>query len=163
VFRLSAFPVVGFSGRRVCSAAVSSLVARVVAGLPGSAFVAVGCASGVDAAVRAACSGGSVRRCRVFSAAAFSGPWVARLVARSCALVRFLAASGGCLVVFPGRPCPGRVVPGPSWVSGGGSGSWASAAFAVGLGVPVLVWLPSGCAAPGWLRPLVGFPGWWVA
>jgi len=32
--------------------------------------------------------------------------------------------------------------------SGGGSGSWASAALAVGLGVPVLLWLPVGVQPP---------------
>ncbi len=165
-FSLSAFSVVGFSGRRFCSASVAGLVGRVVRGLPSSVSVAAGCALGVDAAARSACSAsGSApsRSCRVFSAASFAGSFRGRLVARSCAFVRFLASAGGCLVVFPGRVCPARVVPGSSWVSGGGSGSWASAALAVGLGVPVVVWLPGGVSAPSWLRPLAGFSGWWVA
>lgn len=78
-------------------------------------------------------------------------PLRARLAARSAALVSAVAASGGSLVVFAGGPCPAGVVPSRAW-PGGGSGSWASAALAAGLAVPLSVfWCAAGPAVlPAW-------------
>jgi hypothetical protein len=74
-----------------------------------------------------------------------------------------VAAAGGLWAAFPASPCPAGLVPsGQSsrCFCGTGSGTWASLAFAVGLGLPCLVFLPSGIAAPsGWgLQPVGG--GW---
>lgn len=62
---------------------------------------------------------------------------------------------GSGLVAFPGAPCPAvcRPVAGPlavGRVSGGGSGTWLTVALAVGAGLPVVLFLPAGVAAPAW-------------
>lgn len=152
---LCAARVVGVSGSRcVVPPAVGAVCAWLaVPGVP----VFVGCAGGVDAAVRS-----SVPGARVFRASSFSGgSFSSRLVRRSCAFVGALASLPSPLLVsFPAGPCPAGCVPGASWVSCG-SGSWSSAALAAGCGVPVLLflgsWRPS--SWPG-LVSLGG--GWWV-
>ena len=78
---------------------------------------------------------------------------------RSVAVVCSVASAGGVCVSFPSWPCSSGLV--PSGVSsrcfaGFSSGSWSSVAFACGLGVPCLVFLPSGVEfPPSWL--LFGF------
>jgi hypothetical protein len=133
---LSPLPAVGFSGARSASSCPSSLPGLVASSLPASVSVLVGCQRGVDAAVRAARPAA-----QVFSAAAFPGAGRGAFAARSSALVRSVASAGGCLVVFPSGPCPAGVQPSRRF-SGRGSGSWGSAAMALGLGCPVLVCAP---------------------
>lgn len=158
------FASFGFSGSRSlvaaspCGAAVSAAAAALVRrGVPG-ASVLVGCASGADALVRAAVPG-----CRVFAVA---GSGRGLLAARSASFVSALAACPApVLLVAPGRACPAGLVPSArsgACFCGLGSGSWACAAFAAGLGVAVRVVLPAGVVPPAswgsW--SLVG--GWWV-
>jgi len=131
-------------------AAGLSVLPSVVAGCP----VLVGCAAGLDSAVRFA-----VQSAQVFAAASQQP---GALAARSAALVSAVAGGGGVLVVCPaaGQACPVGVRPGSAFC-GGGSGSWASAALAVQLGAAVLVW--SSAPLPVWLAS-VGHspaPGWW--
>ncbi|OGR96314.1 MAG: hypothetical protein A2V88_05035 [Elusimicrobia bacterium RBG_16_66_12] len=87
-----------------------------------------------------------------------SVPLPARLAARSLAFVRFLAASGGALVVaassLPSRPF------GPGPFPSCGSGSWSSAAAAVLAGVPVFV-APFGVSPAAF--PALPGGGAWVA
>jgi len=144
---------VGFSGSR---SVVPPAFAAAAAAVPPSVPVLVGCASGVDRAARAAFPAAVV-----FSAARSCGPgaFAARSVSFVSALSRRVSP---VLLSFPSGPCPSGLV--PSAVSsrcfcGLGSGSWASLAFAAGLGVACFVWLPA-CAlpAPSWLFPLGG--GW---
>ena len=154
VSRSLSFPVLGFSGSRSVVPEVLAVVLRSVAV---GAVVFVGDARCVDGAVRSAVPG-----CQVFRV---SGSGRGAFAARSVRLVRALAADGGVLFSFPGRACPVGLVPsGDSWVCfrGLGSGSWASAALAVGLEVPVCLWLPAGLSVPAsWgLIPVGG--GWWV-
>ncbi len=152
--------VVGFSGSR---SVVPACVGAVCGAVSPRALVGVGCASGVDAVVRALVLGCSVFSASSFSASSFSG----RLVLRSVALVRFVASAsgrsgGGVFVVFPSAACPAGLVPSSSssvCFRGLGSGSWASAAFAAGLGVPVLVFAPVG--VPAWGFSSLG-AGWWL-
>ena len=145
--------VVGFSGGRRLSPVFRPLVAAVAGAVAGAGrSVAVGCAGGADAFVRAACPAAEVFRVagppgRRLPAAAFA--------ARSVALVRAVAAGGpgSGLVVFPAAPCPPGLVPSPSPAAcfcGLGSGSWASAAFAVGLGLPVVVFPCGFSVLPAW-------------
>lgn len=151
---------VGFSGSR---SVAPSCVGVVCSAVSPRALVGVGCASGVDAVVRA-----SVCGCSVFSAASFSASsWAGRLVLRSAAVVRFVAsaslrAGGAVFVVFPSAVCPAGLVPSSvvsACFAGFGSGSWASAAFAAGLGVPLLVFAPLG--VPAWGFASLG-AGWWL-
>ena len=151
VAALSSAPVVGFSGSR---SVVSPALAPVLSSLAPASSVLVGCASGVDAAVRVAVPSSRVR---VFSVASFAGPrGVSRgtFAARSVAFVRAVASAGAPLFSFPSSACPVGVAPSSSSSScfcGAGSGSWASLAFAAGSGVPCFVALPSGLAVPsGW-------------
>lgn len=96
----------------------------------------------------------------------------AALVARSVRMVQAVAAggAGSCLVGFVSSPCPqakrrgGGQPLSPSssssrCFSGYGSGTWASLAFAAGLGLPVIVFccgIIPGEALPRW------WPGQWV-
>ena len=157
---VSASPLVGFSGSRSPSPASLAAVSAVAALV--SAPVAVGCARGVDLAVR-----GLFPSASVFAVS--SGAWgVGRgaFAARSSAFVRALAAGGGCLLSFPSAPCPSGLVPSRSssrCFGGFGAGSWSSLAFALGLGVPCAVFLPVGVACPvGWGLVAVG-GGWFVS
>jgi hypothetical protein len=147
--------LVGFSGSRSFGPAspgfalVPGLVSSVLAG---GRAVAVGCAPGLDACVRAACPSAVVFR------ASFVGglPPAAALALRSAALVRAVASSGpgAGFVAFPVTPCPPGLSPSslPSaCFSGSGSGTWASAAFAAGLGLPLVVFgLPASALPTSW-------------
>jgi len=154
MFRLSSFSVVGFSGSRsvVPAAAVQLALGRVAP----SACVFVGCAGGVDGFVRSGWSG-SVR---VFSVASVGFSGRGAFAVRSAACVRAVAAAGGAWVSFPSAPCPVGVVPSGSPFRGAGSGSWASLALAVFLGVPSLVFAPFGVPG-GWGFVSLG-RGWWL-
>lgn len=153
---LSSASVLGFSGSRSVVAPVLGSVLSLAVGSSASVFV--GCARGVDAAVR---SGLPASRVRVFRV---SGLGRGAFAARSAAFVSALASAGGVLFSFPSAGCPSGLVPSVSasrCFSGSGSGSWASLAFAVGLGVPAFVWLPAGVAPPSaWGFVSLG-GGWW--
>lgn len=150
--------MVGFTGSRHLAQSHFPLVARVVAGFAGQGC-AVGCAAGLDKAVRLAAPAASLQ---VFRASRFGpGPAVSRLVKRSVAMVQAVAASPSPFMVgFVSVACPPGVAPSPvagQCFCGGGSGSWATLALAAGLGVPLVVFW----CGPG--APLL--PGWgsWVA
>jgi hypothetical protein len=149
---LSSAPAIGFSGSRSSVPRACGFVAAVVpAGVP----VFVGCASGVDEFFR-----GAFPSARVFSVASF-GSGRGAFAARSVAVVRAVESAGGVWVSFPSGPCPSGLAPSASSsraFCGAGSGSWASLAFAVGLGLPCLV---GGFAPPAvWGFSSLGC-GWW--
>jgi hypothetical protein len=161
---LSQAGAVGFSGSRSAVPAVVPAVAAAVAALRCPVFV--GCARGVDAAFRGFFPGASVL------AASSFGSGRGSFAARSAACVRAVAVAGagsagsflgGLWVSFPSGPCPSGLLPSASSsraFCGSGSGSWASAAFAVGSGLPVLVF---GFAPPaGWGFVSLG-RGWWFS
>jgi hypothetical protein len=157
---LGSSAVVGFSGSR--RFVPSSLVwGSVVACVPISSVVVVGCASGLDSLAR-----GSFAAPLVFAASSF-GFGRGSFAARSVAFVRYLlGCPSSVLVSFPASVCPVGLVPSskPSkCFAGFGSGSWASLALAVGSRVPCLVWLPLGVCPPVlWGLVPVG-SGWWSA
>jgi hypothetical protein len=139
---------IGFSGSRSLAgeglAALTSLFPLV----PRGCHICVGCAAGADAAVRDAFT--SCGRVCLFSVD--SGHWGsgrAAFARRSAAIVGAVPPDG-LMVVVPGSVCPpAGVVPSRSF-SGGGSGSWGSAALALGTGRQVLLWLPVGAVPPVW-------------
>lgn len=141
------FPCVAFSGSRLSgspAAACCRAFLPAVASFSGS--VGVGCASGVDSLVRSVFPAASV-----FSVSSFLvGGRVARasFALRSSALVRWVAAASGLLVVFPVGAAPARLAVSASFC-GFGSGSWGSAALALGLGCSVLVVLPAAVCPVG--------------
>jgi hypothetical protein len=139
-FFVCSFPCVAFSGSRFSGSAAAVAAASFLPSLASfSGSVGVGCASGVDQLVRSA-----FPSALVFSVSSFPvGGRVVRasFALRSAALVRWVSSSSGLLVVFPSSACPAGVAPSASF-RGFGSGSWGSAALAVGLGVPVLLFVP---------------------
>lgn len=147
---LSGVRSVGFSGSRSLSGA-GLLALRSLLSFVGGAGcrLSVGCALGADELVRSVFSGSS--SLLVFSVASGRfGVGRSAFARRSARLVRSVAAgSRGLLVVVPGGACPAGVVPSRSF-SGGGSGSWGSAALALGSGRRVLLWLPAGSRPPAW-------------
>ena len=153
--------LVGFCGSRSLPSAFSPLVSSCVSSIVASGRgVAVGCASGADAFVRGVCSSAVV-----FSVLSF-GSGRAAFARRSAAFVSAVVSSGaGCgLVGFVSSPCPAGLFPSAyasCCFAGFGSGSWASVAFAVGLGVPVVVFpcVPAG-VSPCSVLPL--WSGSWV-
>lgn len=147
---LSSASIVGFSGSRSvpCSqsaVAIRSAIAAVPAGVP----VHVGCAAGVDELVRSRRPGAVVFS---VATAGFSGRGA--FARRSQLCVQSVAVPGGVWCSFPSGACPESLLPSASasrCFSGFGSGSWASLAFAAGLGVQCLLFLPPGVSAPvGW-------------
>jgi hypothetical protein len=142
---------IGFSGSRSLSGAGLAVLASVFPLVPVGCHVVVGCAAGADLVVRSAFGDGDVRLC-VF--AVDSGRWGvgrAAFARRSVAIVEAVPP-GGLLVVVPGSISPG-----------GGSGSWGSAALALGTGRRVLLWLPSGAVPPIWAGvSWVAIDGWWL-
>lgn len=151
------FEAFGFSGSRHGFHSPGD-ASRIVPLVPPSATVFVGCARGVDEFFRSSFPSASV-----FSARSF-GSGRGAFAARSVAVVRAVAAAGGLWVSFPSSPCPGGLIPSASSsraFCGSGSGSWASLAFALGSGVPSLVFLGSLPCPAGWdLSPVPGCPGW---
>ena len=163
---VSLFPtpaVVGFSGGRRLPVAFRPLVSGVVAAvLAAGRSVAVGCVGGADLFVRSAAPGALV-----FSASSF-GSGRAAFAARSVALVRTVAAGGpgSGFVVFPAALCPSGLSPSASpavCFCGLGSGSWASAALAAGLGVPLVVFPCGFSGLPAWGRWVPAGSGLWAA
>ncbi len=155
---------VGFSGSRSVapSEAVRLAVSLVTVGVP----VSVGCAAGVDELVRSLLSSAGVPFSFFEVASGRWGRGRGSFAGRSVACVRSVGVSG-LWVSFPSVPCPSspaRLLPSSSssqCFSGSGSGSWASLAFAIGCGVPSLVFLGSLPCPPGWgLSPVAGAPGW---
>ena len=136
--------IVGFTGSRhgFNSAQFVQTVAKSVS-LAGHS-VAVGCASGVDALVRQACP-----NAQVFKVAS---PGAGLPVSMSVALARrSMAMVSACsvLVGFASVSCPSGVSPSRHF-SGGGSGTWASIAYAVSQGKRVFVFCGEGVSLPVW-------------
>ena len=150
VFPFSGVSSVGFSGSRSLSGSGLLALRSLLSFVPHSGCrVSVGCAAGADLLVRSVLAG--FPGLLLFSVASGRfGVGRSAFARRSARLVRSVAAgSAGVLVVVPGGACPAGVVPSRSF-SGGGSGSWGSAALALGSGRRVLLWLPSGCLPPSW-------------
>ncbi|AGF53731.1 slr6081 (plasmid) [Synechocystis sp. PCC 6803] len=162
---LSACPAVGFSGSRSLSPLSVAALRSLSAAVPASASVFVGCAAGADAVGRSLFPSASV-----FSVS--SGQWGAGRSAfarRSVAVVSAVLSAGGpagLWCFFPSAGCPVGLLPSARssrCFCGLGSGSWASAAFALGSGLPLLAFLPPGVSPPpGWGFSSLG-GGWWVA
>lgn len=106
--------------------------------------VAVGCAAGVDAVVRRFCPSAQVFN--VASPGAGSGLSFAAALARRSQL---MVQACSILVGFASVTCPAGVSP-SNHFSGGGSGTWASIAYAISQGVRVFVFPAAGVPLPAW-------------
>lgn len=157
---VASVPAVGFCGSRCgfVSPAAEVAFASLCAVLPGGLPLFVGDARGVDSSVRALFPAAGVFR--------VSGSGRSAFAARSVRFIRVLAVRRGLLVGFPGAACPLGLrasADAGQCFCGLGSGSWASVAFALGLGCPVLVWVPESSWVPRsfGLEPLGS--GWFAA
>lgn len=163
----SLFGCIAFSGSRSlpysqCRQVVA--VCRGLAGLSPAVRVGVGCAAGTDAAVRHCVH---PEQLTVFRVEYPASRW--SFASRSQRLVSWAAASSSSfLFVWPGKSCPAGLVPSATpgrCFSGHGSGSWATAAFSVGVGVHVVVFGQSLSSLPAWpggtwsASPQFGIPG----
>lgn len=155
---LAASSSVGFSGSRHAHL-VPSVALSVMHAVPVSARVFVGCAHGLDSAARSFFPHALVYRVSSF------GSGRGAYARRSIALVSGLASQPSPVFIsFPGVACPVGLVPSASpsaCFSGLGSGSWASLALAVGLGLPCFFYLPPSIVPPVSWGALCLFGGWW--
>lgn len=142
---LSSASSVGFAGSR-SAVPCSSVSASLFACVSPSAVVSVGCACGFDLLARSAFPSAVVWRASQFGAGRAS------FARRSVAFLSALASSPApVLVSAPAVACPAGLVPSASssrCFCGLGSGSWAGVAFAVGVGLPVVLFLPAGVVPP---------------
>jgi hypothetical protein len=156
----SGISMVGFSGARAPRPVTVRAVQAALTALPADVSVVVGCANGVDALVRAACPSAQVFRADDY------GVGRGALAARSIACLRAVAAAGGVWVSLPDRVCPVGLRPSAmasACFAGYGSGSWASLALAMGLGVRCAIFLGDIPAPVGWpLVALAGASGWFI-
>jgi hypothetical protein len=151
---------IGFSGSLAPAPASLATLAQLVNALPAGISIIVGDAPGIDQQVRQL-----IPSARIFFASAF-GSGRGAFAARSIACVRAVAAARGVWASFPASLAPVGLRPSSSasaCFAGYGSGTWASLAFALGLGLSAIIFLPSDVAAPaGWPLSPVG-RGWFVA
>ncbi len=138
-------PIVGFSGSRVAAPGAKKQISEVSRFVPSSSVVAVGCARGVDAIAREI-----FLEARVFRVASGDyGRGRAAFARRSIACVE--SCQGGLWLSFPASSCPPGLMPKKSAFNGSGSGSWASLAYAIAIGVRSVLWLPPSVFPPaGW-------------
>jgi hypothetical protein len=142
--KLADYNHIAFSGSR--QGCPQSILDKVAAKIQPDTTILVGCARGVDAQVRA-----MYPDAVIFRAGQHGGnSYAEKLAFRSAAMVRGVYELRGCLVAFPMKSCPSMVKPCTEWRFAGGSGTWGTIALAAGLGVPTIIWLPLGIAAPFW-------------
>ena len=141
---------IGFSGSRSPSRASASALSGLLPLVPPRCRVSVGCADGVDHLVRSFFSESPSLLVLSVESGRF-GSGRSAFARRSVACVRSVArGERGLLVVLPSSPvCPAGVFPSRRFF-GAGSGSWGSAAFALGSGRRVLLCLPGSASPPAW-------------
>lgn len=96
--------------------------------------VYVGDADGVDEAI---CDFFYYSKIRIFHV---QGQEKKDFALRSIRMIDALAEAGGELIAFADRPCPRTTSPSKPF-SGGGSGTWATVAYAVAKGINVTLFL----------------------
>ncbi len=158
---ISSASVVGFSGSRSVPCPESDrAIKSAVRAVPALVPIHVGCAPGVDAVVRQLCP-----RARVFSVKSVGFSGRGAFARRSIECVQSVAVPGGVWCSFPSSACPADLVPSAQSArcfSGSGSGTWASLAFAAGLGTACLLFLPPGVSAPSGWGFVAGGGGWFL-
>ena len=140
----------GFSGSRSPCPAAAAALSDLLPLISPYSRISVGCADGIDRLVRDFFSGSP--SLLVFSVASGRfGSGRSAFARRSVACIRSIAAGDrGLLVALPSSPaCPAGVLPARRFF-GAGSGTWGSAAFALGSGRRLLLWLPGSAAPPAW-------------
>jgi hypothetical protein len=150
----------GVGGSRQPSEFAAAAAREVIALLP-SVSVASDC-SGVSAMAAQAHPSARVFSVADYRAQAGRGAIVARNVAMISALAQM---PNPCWVCIPSKPCPSGLRPtaraSQAW-NGSGSGSWAEIAYALGLGIPCLVWVEEYSHLPRWCNQIALGGGWHI-
>lgn len=149
---------VAFSGSRSLAGNRYNLCYKLARAVSAAGYsVITGCARGADAAVRSA-----VPTATIFRASDF-GSGKSSFARRSIEMIRSLPPES-ILVAFPDKPCPGKILPNASaskCFCGSGSGTWATIAYAAGLGHTIYLygdppcwgkWIPADGIFAGSLR-----------
>ena len=139
---------VGFTGSRKLDRAYAALAESAVELIwrkrRGKVEIIVGCAAGLDSFVREACRNHSAEHHIYEVAGGKYGSGAGAFAKRSIALIDALIAdrAGSALICFPDAPCPAKLAPhkdSKKCFAGYGSGTWATAAYARGNDLPVIV------------------------
>lgn len=136
--------MIGFTGSRKGFEDIQLVKTVALSVFKAGHSVSVGCARGVDALIRKFIPAAQVFR--VASPAAGSVSSAAQALAR-----RSMSMVNSCsvLVGFASVACPVGVSPSHSF-SGGGSGTWASIAYAISKGLRVFIFVASDISLPAW-------------
>ena len=140
----SDYRVFGFSGARSSVPNGCKEAAKLV---PENSRVFVGCANGVDAYFRKVFPNAEV------SSASDFGGGKSYYALRSAYVISSVKRRHGLWVSFPDSQCPANLLPSKDrgcCFCGTGSGTWASLAYALGLGLPCLVYLGKIQCPKGW-------------
>lgn len=133
---------IAFSGSRSLAGNRYNLCYNLARAVSAAGYsVVTGCARGADAAVRSA-----VPLATIFSASDF-GSGKSSFARRSIEMIRSLPPES-ILVAFPDKPCPGQILPNASaskCFCGAGSGTWATIAYAAGLGHTIYLYGDTPC------------------
>jgi hypothetical protein len=120
--------------------------------------VLVGDAKGIDAYVRSNCATAIVFKVSDY----WSGNLKkAAFAVRSQVMIKGLSSKNGLLVAFPSSECPEGLKPSKSAFSGYGSGTWATAAYAIALDISCILWLPDEIQPPQQWGLIAAGDGWW--
>lgn len=151
---ISSYKVFGFSGSRSSVPNGCKVAAKLVSK---DSQVFVGCAKGVDDYFRKVFPNAEVAKASDF------GRGKSSFALRSAHVVESVKCRHGLWVSFPANSCPVYLFPSKQKVCcfiGTGSGTWASLAYALGLGVPSLIYLGEIDCPKGWGLFPVG-KGWY--
>lgn len=147
--------IVGFSGSR--SPSPESVRVCGWASAHCATAAAVGDARGIDAVARQKLPQAEVFRVENHNRSGFA--------LRSIRCIERVSARAGLWCFFPAAACPAGLVPTSKSrlaFSGRGSGTWASAAYAAGVGCSLLCWVPAGVDVPhNWGLSALG-RGWFL-
>lgn len=143
-------PAVAFSGSRKPGGAIPPQ--EISLAVDAATSILVGDASGLDAVVRMLADGKpvSIFEVTLEGKGAFAE--------RSKRMVRAIADRHGILLAYPCRSCPEGLELCSNPFTGKGSGTWATAAMAIHLGIPTFVWLGK-IKPPDWVLADLG-DGW---
>jgi hypothetical protein len=136
--------MIGFTGSRKGFEDIQLVETVALSVLKAGHSVSVGCAKGVDALIRKFIPAAQVFRVASPVAGSVSS-YAQALARRSMSMV----STCSILVGFASVSCPAGVSPACSF-SGGGSGTWASIAYAVSKGLRVFVFVASNISLPSW-------------
>jgi hypothetical protein len=140
---------VAFSGTRSLAryGATGGEIRKILTKISPDCRILVGCANGVDRIVR---ENANPNQLEVFSVSNGEyGKGKSSFARRSVAVVQSLPV-GGLLISRPGSVMPPEGVQPRRSFRGFGSGSWGTAAYAIGMSRDVLLYLPDGELPPQW-------------